>query len=187
MQSKVTITNTGAAAVNDVTYRRVMDWDIETTPFNEAVSIGGWPATALKFTSDNGFASANPLTAAGTLIAPINANFPFGAFTDHGAIFDFDFGSLAVGESTTFTIFYGGADSEAQAMAALGVVGAEVFSLAIPNLDPMNDFFSVAIFAFKGVGGTPVDIPEPGAYVTFAVMAGSLGLGLLRARRSRKS
>ena len=59
----VTITNTsGGAAISDVRYRRVMDWDIEPTPFFEYVTMVPGTSPELTFTSNDGFASANPLS-----------------------------------------------------------------------------------------------------------------------------
>ena len=41
-QDKVTLTNTDLVnAIGDVKYSRAMDWDIQHTPFNEYVTIGG--------------------------------------------------------------------------------------------------------------------------------------------------
>jgi len=62
MEATVTVTNTGASAVTNLLYRRVMDWDIEPTPFHEWVTIQN-PRNSpqLLFDSDDGFASADPL------------------------------------------------------------------------------------------------------------------------------
>lgn len=149
----VTIENISSADV-DVRYRRVMDWDIEPTPFAEFVTIQGTAGAAnVLFASDNGFALANPLTAPGSI------NFTGDAIdngpADHGALFDLGFGLLAAGEKTSFTTFYGAAESESAALAALVAVGAEVYSLGQPSTPDgatagtPNTF----IFAFKDVGG----------------------------------
>lgn len=72
-QANVTITNTGGAAVNDVIYRRVMDWDVPLTEFNEYVTHQGVSANLVSaggnvlFASNNGFASSNPLQNPGEL------------------------------------------------------------------------------------------------------------------------
>ncbi|MFT4148982.1 MAG: VPLPA-CTERM sorting domain-containing protein [Paracoccaceae bacterium] len=194
----VTITNTSAAAVSDVTYRRAMDWDTSPTPFDEYVTIQGTATTTLlKASSDNGFASSNPLLTsdvydrAGCGLADFTACGP----ADHGSVFDFDFGTLESGESYTFDIFYGGAANKADALAALGSVGAELYSLGWSYLDPDQDGFSAAgavtptyIFAFKGVGGTVI-VPPPTSTVPVPA-AGFLlvaGLGALAATRRRKA
>jgi hypothetical protein len=163
-QSDVKIENIGTAAISDLRYRRTMDWDVEPTPFNEFVTIQGWPATALLFSSNNGFASGNPLVPAGSLFGPINANFTHLGPSDHGANFDFSFGALAVGKSKSFRIFYGAADSVTDADAAIATVGAEVYSYGEPNLPTTHLQYSVAIFAFKGVSNSP--IADPGAKQT---------------------
>jgi len=142
----VTITNTGTNAVGDLRYRRVMDWDIEPTAFNEWVTSQGTSAQLL-FNSDDGFASSDPLEPK----SYINAESVCGAgYTgvcqfvdlgsggtyptvtnpdDHGGLYDFGFGALAVGESKVFSVLYGAAPSETEAVSALNAVGAQVYSL----------------------------------------------------------
>jgi hypothetical protein len=165
-ESTVTIENTTAGTLTNLLYRRVMDWDVPYTEFSEAVTIQGWPATALKQTTDNGFATANPLGGAGTIACPANVNFVDCApGADHGALFDFTFGDLAAGETKTFKIFYGAALSETAAIAALAAVGAEVYSLGQSDTsggDPILGIPATYFFGFAGVGGTPVaPVPEP--------------------------
>lgn len=176
-EDTVTITNTGGATVNNVLYRRVMDWDIPYTEFTEAVTIQGWPATALLHTTDDGFASSVPtLAAPGGIACPVNVNFTdCSPGSDHGALFDFSFGSLAAGASVTFKVFYGAALNEGAALAALGGVGAEVYSLG--QSDASGGSFitgtpATYFFGFAGVGGTPVSgVPEPSSLVFLAVPA----------------
>jgi hypothetical protein len=179
----VSITNTGASAISDLRYRRVMDWDVDPTTFREYVTIqGGAAATDVLFTSNNGFASANPLS------GPSDIGF-IGDFVnqgpdDHGALFDFGFGALAAGDTFTFRTFYGAAGTIADAMTALGAVGAEVYSLGMPSsFAPGDASFgepNTFIFAFAGVGGDPViPTPEPGTLV----LLGSGLVGLIASRR----
>ncbi len=151
----VTAQNISANTV-DLRYRRVMDWDVEPTPFDEFSTINPGTAVELLFDSNDGFASADPLA------GPTDIGFT-GAFTDagpddHGALFDFGFGSLAAGATKTFRTFYGAAGTETEALNAIQAVGAEVYSLGQPNtangatLGTPNTF----IFAFSGVGGPPI-------------------------------
>ena len=187
----VTIENIGAGAATDVTYRRTMDWDTDPTPFNEFVTIGGSAAaTAVKSANNNGFCSSNPLAACNQLFAGGTGDFVDLGPADHGSNFDFGFGDLAAGDSVTFSIFYGGADSVADAFTVMGAVGIEVFSLGRSGTDVNGDglrdsdgaLTPTYIFGFSGVGGTPVvPTPEPGTI--FLLGAGLLGLGLQRRRR----
>jgi hypothetical protein len=151
----VTVQNISANPV-DLRYRRVMDWDVEPTAFDEFSTINPGGAAELLFDSDDGFASADPLSGPSDLGNT-------GAFTDagpadHGALFDFGFGSLAAGASKTFRTFYGAAGTETEALAAIQAVGAEVYSLGQPSTPdgPTLGTPNTFIFAFSGVGGPPV-------------------------------
>ncbi len=150
----VTIENISAAAANAV-YRRVMDWDVEPTAFSEFVTIQGTPS-ALVFSSDNGFATSDPSVAAGFLL--FSGEAVDSGPSDHGAVFDFDFGNLNPGETTSFNTYYGAADTEANAIAALAAVSAELFSFGQPNVPGGPDLGTpnTFIFAFSGVGGPPL-------------------------------
>lgn len=150
----VTIENLSGATV-DPRYRRVMDWDVEPTAFAEYSTIAGTATAAnVTFASDDGFASADPLA------GPSHIDFTGDAVDngpdDHGALFDFKFDPLAPGASVTFKTFYGAAGNEADAKAALGAVGAEVYSLGQPSTPdgPTLGTPNTFIFAFAGVGGT---------------------------------
>ena len=148
-----------------------MDWDVNPTSFSEFVSIlglppGGVPAGNVLFTSNNGFATGDPLSFVapddpledgnGLFGVPENQNFTDQGPFDHGALFDFAFGVLGVGEKRQFHIFYGGADTVADAEAAITAVGAQIGSVARPDLDSDDPLFSVAIFAFADVCNPPV-------------------------------
>lgn len=117
-------------------YRRVMDWDVEPTAFSEYVTIQPTsivvPPT-IAFTSNDGFAHPDPLRQPTDLGAT-------GFFTDfgpmdQGALIDLDFGILDPGETVTFTMFYGAAGNEDDALAALDATGAELYSFGQPDTD----------------------------------------------------
>lgn len=164
----VTITNTTGATVNDVNYVRVMDWDIPLTEFSEFVTIKGTGTTTLLEKShNNGFNTADPLSDFGQLNRGPCANYTDVDFTDcgpadHGAYFRFNFGSLGVGESYSFTIFYGAAANESDAIAAIAAESIELYSLGQSNVSGLaNNDGPTFIFGFAGVGGKP-QCGEPG-------------------------
>src|SRR5574341_904593 len=94
-QVDVTIENI-SDNTTEVLYRRVMDWDIWPTQFNEYVTISHYAVGDLYRTDTNGFNTANPLGPFETFEpGPVTDSGP----ADHGALFDFDFGLLAPGAS----------------------------------------------------------------------------------------
>lgn len=183
-----TILGDTTAGSTDLRYRRTMDWDVEPTTFDEYSTIGGWPAANLIGSSDDGFASSDPLSGALADIGgcAVNGNFTDCGAADHGAAFDFGFEGLGIGESKMFSIFYGAAPTEAQADVARALAGVEVYSYGQcnPAVDSVCSLTAgtpvTHIFGFAGVGGTPPPpIPVP---ATLAL----LGLGLMGMARSRR-
>jgi hypothetical protein len=162
-EATVTIENISGSAV-DARYRRVMDWDVEPTPFSEFVTVvtieGSERAANVLFSSDDGFASANPL--AGQTAILFTGDAVDSGPDDHGALFDFGFGDLAPGEKVTFNIYYGAAGSEDEADAALQAVRAEVYSYGQPSTPdgPTLGKPSTFVFAFNKVGGVPAVPPD---------------------------
>lgn len=151
----VTIKNISAADA-DLRYRRVMDWDIEPTAFAEYVTLDAGNASDLVYTSNDGFASSDPLS--GPSDIGYTGSFTDAGPADHGALFDFAFGSLAPGASKSFTTFYGGSANEENALAALAAVGAEAYSFGQPSTadGPSLGTPNTFIFAFGKVGGDPI-------------------------------
>jgi type IV pilus assembly protein PilY1 len=204
-QDTVTLTNTGSTTDTNVEYARSTDWDINPTEFHETETLGGWGATQLIYSVNNGFCNDDPLTLASscgaiattTGSAWTNTNFTQNGVADQGSSFLFNFGSLAAGKSVTFDVFYGAADNSADALGALGAVGAQVYvlgyasdgagcvsygSTCVNGAANLNS--GTWMFAFAGVGGTPIGgVPEPGSVVLFGSVL--LGLGALRARHRR--
>jgi hypothetical protein len=198
----VTITNlTGAtlgAGDRPIQYQRVMDWDIGPTEFDEFVTIQGSVGAAnVLGTNSNGFGIPNlTLTPNPDCPTTFTGDFVRAGPCDHGANFLFGFDALDAGSSRTFTIFYGAAANQAEAIAALGTVGAEIYSLGQcnPDADAGDDCRTTAgdpntfIFGFAGVGGTPLPppsvVPEPGTVLLTAT--GLLGI-LVGVRRRRQS
>ena len=158
-EATVTIKNIGGATV-EPQYRRVMDWDIEPTAFNEFVTIARGTSTNLQLSHTNGFDTANPLS--DNCFANCNVDVVDSGPNDHGALFDFEFGALTPGASVTFNIYYGAAGNETGANTALAGIGAEVYSLGQPNCcsGPSVGDPNTFIFAFKGVGGGVVIPPS---------------------------
>ena len=174
----VTIENISGAAIADLRYTRTFDWDVEPTTFSELVTHAGVATTpSVLLAVDNGFVSSDPFAGRSELVAGGTGDFEDLGPSDHGSNFDFGFGALAAGESFSFDIFYGGAATEAGALAALGAVMAELFSLGQCDIDgdgtgvatdagdPCNTF----IFGFSGVGGEVIvpPIPVPAALPLF--------------------
>lgn len=197
----VTITNGGSSAATGLVYRRVMDWDTSPTPFEEFVTIKGTGSTTLLADSTNdGFSSADPLTPlGGSGCGPNGTDFDACGPSDHGAGFDFALDDLDVGESYTFSIFFGGAANRADALAALGLVGAELYSMGWSGQDTDQDGLidgtsyvaPTFLFAFSGVGGEVIEPPPPGATIPlpaagWLLMAGIGALGAMGRRRAAR-
>ncbi len=163
-QVSVSITNNTDSAVNDLVYRRAMDWDIPPTEFDEFVTHGGVEDNLesaggnVRFASDNGFATWDPRESAGSQNSEtVNVDFTDNGPDDHGSVFDFAFGDLDAGDSRTFNIFYGSTGNEADAEDAIALLGADVFSLGQQAGSPTAGEPATFLFAFGGVGGV-----EPG-------------------------
>jgi len=182
-QVLVTIENKALIPHTDIEYRRVMDWDIEPTAFSEFSTIDGvtpMPA-AVAYFSDDGFSSADPLVAPGGMLGacgPTTTYFTDCGPNDHGAVFDFDFGTLPAGGIRQFFTYYGAAGNEADALTALSAVGAEIWSLgqcnsSVTGCSPATGTINTFIFGFGGLENPTADFawspvtPCAGDPVTF--------------------
>jgi hypothetical protein len=175
-QVDVTIENLRAVDVT-VRYRRAMDWDVPPTEFDELVTLITGGATNVIYSSDDGFADGNPFD--GPSFIDFEGEATDSGPSDHGALFDFDFGTLAAGASDGFTIFYGASAHQSEALTALASVGAEIYSLGKANPSHPDVGFdgtpNTFIFGFAGVGGTVIGGGESIPIPSLA----PLGLGLL--------
>jgi len=155
----VSVKNISAAATH-LRYRRVMDWDIEPTAFSEFVTLFKGSSPFLDFTSNDGFATSNPL--AGPSDIGQTGSFTDVGPNDHGALFDFDFGNLAPGATREFKTFYGAAATETGAINALNAVGVEAYSLGEPSTPdgPTLGTPNTFLFGFRDIGGADVFAPN---------------------------
>lgn len=155
---RVRIENVSGAPAG-IKYRRVMDWDVFPTPFEEFVTIQQGTSPYLVATTNDGFDTADP-TRGPTHLGFTGSFVDAGPF-DHGANFTFDFGVLPPSGAVEFLTYYGAAGTEADALAAIAAVGVEAYSFGQPStptgatLGEPNTF----VFAFGGIGGGTVTPP----------------------------
>jgi hypothetical protein len=168
---KITIENKSNLASN-LRYRRVLDWDIDPTTFNEFITLQGTKRPNVLFASDDGFASANPFAGKSSIIFT-GDEIDVGAY-DGGTLFDLNFGLLQPQASTTFAIFYGVAPNEIAALDALEKVNAKTYSFGQANVPNGADLGTPNTFIFAlNTEGTPPPLPETDSVISL------IGLGIL--------
>lgn len=133
-QVDVTIENIGAVAVNDLRYKRGIDYEVAPRPFEEYITFGGLLAPAVLGVDVTPIANMDPLAPHPVLPGPVSAYVDLGP-ADLGAHFDFQLGTLAPGRTRSFRTYYGAAASEPAALNALATVNASTYSLGQANWD----------------------------------------------------
>lgn len=133
-QVKVTVRAAGEAADQPhVTYRRVMNWNVEPTARQELLTTDA-AAPGTEYVSDDGFASPDPAAGRTKLVneGEINDGGPY----DQGSLFDlnvpmtFDPVEGLIGR---MSVYYGAAGTTADANAALDALGIETAARARAN------------------------------------------------------
>lgn len=178
----ITITNNSGATLASNRYAAVYDWDVPpnhfsddfTTLYGGPAGIGGkligtslWP-----FRGD-----ADPLVLeTNAACGPANTN-ATNTPGDCGGFFFFEFGSLADGESTSFTTVIGSARDVATLLAQFGALSVEAYHYTFDNDAP-----AVFGYGFVGVGLPPIPTPAPATVALFGL--GLAGLAAARRRRA---
>lgn len=198
------LTDNFSIGAADLRYRRVMDWDIPPTTFNELVTIQGVPAllgiangSNVYRTDNNGFNSWDP-----TIFSSFglqDQNFTDAGPRDHGALFDFEFAALGAGEEFTFYTYYGAAGTEADADMARRLVDGDATDVDIglysygqpssadgrssgaPNTFTFGFGVTGGVFVDPGPGPNPA--PEPASLALLGL--GFAGMVAARRRKAR--
>jgi hypothetical protein len=157
---QVIVDNLTESPLSGVVYRRVMDWDIDPTKFNEFVSIVGTGTNVPAMSAtNNGFSSPNPFEPFDNdigAVPAIHADFFNQGPSDQGAAFDLVLPTIPAGGSTSFLIYYGAAGNSADAKSALVAVGASVVSIARPSFPPLDGTPNTFVIGWSGIGGSPL-------------------------------
>ncbi|WP_199547197.1 hypothetical protein [Streptomyces sp. N35] len=135
----VTVTVTSLAPPGDqphISYRRVVDWDVEPTPLKEYVTLKA-DHPKVEFASDYGLAGPDP--GSGRPKLHHEGSFTDAGPYDQGTVLDVNVpvepvpGNPDAGLVGEFHLYYGAAATEAKALEALNAVNAPVYSLAKPS------------------------------------------------------
>ncbi len=157
----VTIVPFRAEGIKGARYRRVVDWDVEPTPFQEVVHTLLGNTTAISATTDDGRSSpdmSRPLD-----VVRASGEAQSDGPGDLGAAFDLDLGDIPYPAGREFKLYFGVAPSRAAMLDALKAVGAEAFSLAqgAGHAAWATGAPAVAALGFSGVGGAPLLADDP--------------------------
>lgn len=158
----------GTDNVDDARYQRCIDWHVEPTPGNEAMTWDGitpMPAAVELIGSPDVATCQQPFNAwtdSGCASAGTYVNCSPG---DHSMGIRFNFGTLLPGESAHVCSFVGGAKDKATAMDALEAVGAQIYSLAQSSSGgAANDEAPTFFLAFSCLEPPDIDFtfaPDP--------------------------
>lgn len=160
----------------DLAYRRVMDWDVYPTVFNELVSMHTGDVPELTFASNDGFASADPL--AGPSDRGAIGDFEKFGPRDQGSLMDFDFGDLPAETTRNLHFVYGVAPSRSLAEQALEAEGAVAWTLAEPSFTEDGAAEGSPNTFFFGYVDADTPISEPaGTNTARPVIAGTPQVG----------
>lgn len=167
-QGLVTITNISGGTLQDVRYRRTMNWDVIENVSNSLVDAVGIRSSyngtnypkiwsycdngGEDNLDDNSFTACKPYNSATLNQDYEGLNGQVYGSAGIGSSFDFQFGELLCNESATFYIYYGAGDSRFTITTAMRTVGATMYSM---GYDP-NYLTLAYAFGFKGVSGTAV-------------------------------
>ncbi|WUD72017.1 hypothetical protein OG937_10060 [Streptomyces sp. NBC_00510] len=155
----VRVTVTSLAPPGDqphITYRRVVDWDVEPTATQEYVTVKA-DHPNVEFASDYGLGDPDP--ASGRPKLHHEGSFTDAGPYDQGTLFDLNVpvepvpGDPDAGLVGEFHLYYGAAPGQAKALEALTAVGAPVYSLAMPSApgNPASGAPATFVLGYKPV------------------------------------
>lgn len=150
---EVTVTITSLAPLGEqphITYRRVVDWDVEPTPTQEFVTIKA-DHPNVEFASDYGLAAPDPAT--GRPVLQNQGSFTDAGPYDQGALFDLHVPLGLAGDPSNglvgrFRLHYGAVPNQARALEALTALAIPVYSLAKPGTPGNPESGQPATFVF---------------------------------------
>ena len=127
----IEIHNNNATATGPLIYRRVVDWDVPPTTFEEYVTSVGSAEPGIRFVSDNGFASSDPLTGESQILA--SGDFTNSGPADHGALIDIEVPGLAPDAFGYITMYYGAKGTRLEAADSMSKLGVKTYVMGQPG------------------------------------------------------